>query len=267
MLTTRFVTGSPNWIDLGTPDLDRAAAFYGGLFGWTLLPGGPEVGGYGMFQLGGRTTAGAMKVGPDQAPPAWTVYIQTPDADTAAGAVAKGGGRVTLPPMDVLDFGRMALFADPAGAGFGVWQPKQNKGLEVVSDAGSFAWAELYTTEHADEAIAFYESVFGWEKYQVPFPGGTYSMVGPEGGGETAAFGGVVPVSSDPAETGSGPYWLPYFEVADCDATVAKAEELGGKTRMAPVQMEGVGRFAKLADPFGARFAVIKSVYPEGTKD
>ena len=42
MLTTRNVTGAPNWIDLGTPDLDGAGAFYGNLFGWRFRPGGPR---------------------------------------------------------------------------------------------------------------------------------------------------------------------------------------------------------------------------------
>lgn len=61
-------------------------------------------------------------------------------------------------------------------------------------------------------------------------------------------------------EDAERPYWTPYFEVADCDATAAKAEESGGKVRLTPELMEGVGRFAKLQDPFGARFAVIASV-------
>src|SRR2546421_12970759 len=58
MLTTDFVTGAPNWLDLGTPDTDAAAAFYNGVFGWDFQSAGPDAGGYGFLQKNGRTLAG-----------------------------------------------------------------------------------------------------------------------------------------------------------------------------------------------------------------
>ncbi|MCP3818343.1 VOC family protein [Streptomyces sp. A3M-1-3] len=262
MLTTRYVTGAPNWIDFGTPDIEGASTFYGGLFGWQFLSAGPEAGGYGMFRLGEKTVAGCMALPEEQGDSAWSVYFQSPDADATAKSVEQGGGSVLSEPMDVFDLGRMAVFSDPAGASFATWQPRQNKGLDAVTDENTLCWAELYTAEPA-AAVAFYGSVFGWESSEMPFAGGSYAMVKPSGGGDDAAFGGIVPLASEPTEAQTGAYWLPYFEVADCDAAVAKAQELGGKVRMAPMDMEGVGRFAKLADPYGARFAVIKSAYPE----
>jgi predicted enzyme related to lactoylglutathione lyase len=48
-----------------------------------------------------------------------------------------------------------------------------------------------------------------------------------------------------------------YFAVEDTDASVAKAEELGGSVRMAPMDIP-VGRFAVLGDPQGATFAIIR---------
>ncbi|MFF0447956.1 VOC family protein [Streptomyces sp. NPDC004609] len=261
MLTTRYVTGSPNWIDLGTPDIEAAKTFYGGVFGWTYQSAGPEAGGYGMFQLDGGTVAGGMAVPPEQGPPAWNVYFQSPDADAAAEAVRSGGGTVLAEPMDVLDLGRMAVFADPSGVSFSLWQPGSNKGLDVVDVPNSVCWLELYT-EDPDAALGFYESVFGWETTSMPFPDGSgeYTMVHPFGAGADAMFGGIVPLSTDPLE--DAPHWLPYFAVADCDATAARAADLGGKVRMPPVDMEGVGRFAKLADPEGATFAIMTGVAP-----
>lgn len=85
------------------------------------------------------------------------------------------------------------------------------------------------------------------------------------GTSDEAAFGGLVPISTDPVEDAERPYWTQYFEVADCDAAAAKAEEAGGKVRLTPESMEGVGRFAKLTDPFGARFAVIASAPAPGS--
>ncbi|MFI1395562.1 VOC family protein [Streptomyces sp. NPDC020681] len=263
MLSTRYVRGSLNWIDLGTPETDAAAAFYNGLFGWNFQSAGPDAGGYGMFQVDGKTAAGVMAVEPDQVPPAFMLYFQSPDADATAKAVQQGGGSVLFEPMDVFDLGRMAIFTDPSGVGFGTWQPGQSKGLDVVNDPGSLVWVELYTPDPG-AGVAFYTNVFGWETSTMPLPDGTgeYTMVNPADQGADAMFGGVVPLAADPGET-EGPYWLPYFEVEDCDAAVAKTEELGGKIRMAPVEMEGIGRFAKLADPWGARFAVMKSAPPQ----
>jgi predicted enzyme related to lactoylglutathione lyase len=55
------------------------------------------------------------------------------------------------------------------------------------------------------------------------------------------------------------PNWLPYFMVEDVDATTAKVQSGGGAVYMPPNTMEGVGRFAVLADPQGAVFALYKS--------
>ncbi|MER5181168.1 VOC family protein [Streptomyces sp. NPDC002896] len=263
MLTTRYVTGSPNWLDVGTRDIEGAKAFYGGLFGWEFQSAGPEAGGYGMFQLHGKTVAGGMAITEDQGSPSWTLYFQSPDVDATAKAVEQSGGIVLMQPMDVFDQGRMAMFADPAGVAFGSWQPGVNKGLDLVGDQGTLCWTELYTPDVAG-ATEFYGSVFGWGTFDVPFSGGTYTTVHPADTGEEGMFGGVLPLESDPIESKAGAYWLPYFEVADADASAAKARELGGTVRMEPRDMESVGRLAKLTDPYGARFAVIKSTHPHG---
>ncbi|MDO0910174.1 VOC family protein [Streptomyces sp. DT2A-34] len=262
MLTTRYVTGAPNWIDLGTPDIEGAASFYGGLFGWRFQPGGPETGGYGLFQLGGRTTAGGMQTTEEQGPPSWTVYFQAPDVDATAKAAEQAHGSVLIQPMDVMDLGRMAILADKAGVHFGLWQPGTNKGLDVVREPGSLCWLELYTTD-VPAAAGFYNATLGLETFALDFYGGTYTTFSPAGEGEDAMFGGVVDKADDPAEAQGAAYWLPYFEVTDTDATVAKAQELGGTVRMPATDLPDVGRIAKLTDPYGARFAVIKSAPPQ----
>lgn len=258
MLTTRFVKGSPNWLDVGTPDIDGAIAFYGGLFDWQFQSAGPDSGGYGFFQLSGKTVAGGMQTGPEQGPPSWTVYFQSPDAQATAKAAEQAGGSVLVQPMDIMGEGHMAILADPAGAHFGIWQPGRTKGVEVATDPGSLCWVELHTADIA-RAAAFYHQVLGWETEGVSFPGGTYTCINPEGAGADSMFGGLVPSADDPAEAESGAHWLPYFEVADTDVTVSRTQELGGTVRVPARDVEGVGRIARLADPFAARFAVIKS--------
>ncbi|MGW0994461.1 VOC family protein [Streptomyces sp. NPDC002520] len=262
MLTTRFVNGAPNWIDVGSPDLDGATSFYGDLFGWEFRSAGPDAGGYGFFQLGGRTVAGAMPTGPEQGPPSWTVYFQSEDAQATAKAVEQAHGRVLFQPMDVMGQGHMAVLADRAGAPFGIWQPGLTKGVDVASEPGSLCWVELHTPDVA-AAAAFYHQVLGLETSSAPFPGGTYTCLNAAGAGEDAMFGGVVSLSDLPADEGADPHWLPYFEVESTDAVVANAERLGGTVRMPATSVEGVGRMAHLADPYGVRFAVIKGEAPQ----
>ncbi|MFC8195207.1 VOC family protein [Streptomyces sp. NPDC057298] len=263
MLTTRFVTGAPNWVDLGTRDIDGAASFYHALFGWDFRSAGPDSGGYGFFQLAGKTVAGGMQTTPEQGPPSWGVFFRSPDSDATAKAAEQAGGSVLLPPDDVMDKGRMTILADRAGVSFGIWQPGTLQGIDVAGAPGSLCWLELYTPDIA-AAAAFYNSVLGLETSAVTFPGGTYTCINPSEGGEDAMFGGVVPLADDPTEQGAEPYWLPYFEATDTDAVAAKAQELGGTVRMPATSVSGVGRVAKLADPYGARFSVIKSDPAQG---
>jgi predicted enzyme related to lactoylglutathione lyase len=258
MLTTRFVDGAPNWLDVGTSDIDGACSFYGGLFGWQFQSAGPDSGGYGFFQLQGRTVAGGMQIAPEQGPPSWTVYFQSADAEATAKTAEQVHGRVLVHPMDVLGQGRLAVLADQAGVPFGLWQPERTKGVDLAGAPGSLCWVELYTPDIA-AAAAFYRQVLGLETSAVSSPGGTYTCVNPAQGGEEAMFGGFVPLADDPVEAAAGAYWLPYFDVTDTDATVARARELGGTVRRAPTDIPGVGRVARLADPYGARFAVLRS--------
>ncbi|WP_066954317.1 VOC family protein [Streptomyces lushanensis] len=261
MLTSPYAPGSPIRVELSTPDIEAATAFYNGLFGWTFVPAGPDTGGYGLLRLGGRTAAAAMPMPTDEGPTAWFLFFRTADADATAKAVHRAGGSVLLGPTDVMEFGRTAVLTDSVGARFAVWQPGANKGLDVVDEPGGLCWCELYTPDEG-AAYTFYHEVFGWETTSMPMPdgSGTYRMAHPAGRGPEAMFGGFVTLGSDPAEAGGGPHWQIYFAVTDCDASVSAARKLGGTVRVAPTDIEGVGRFAKLTDPHGARFALMQGV-------
>ncbi|MVO85910.1 VOC family protein [Streptomyces sp. p1417] len=261
MLSTDFVPGAPNWLDLGVPDADAAVTYYSAVFGWQYRPAGPE-GGYGSFVQDGRNVAGVGPLTEEGASAAWTLYFHTPDADASAKTVEQAGGSVRVEPGDVFDFGRMGQFTDPAGADFAVWQPTGSKGVEVAGAPGSLAWVELFTTDAA-MAKAFYRTVFDWQCTDVPMdPGLTYTVLTPAGRGEEHAHGGLTELSPQNVAEGARPEWHPYFEVADCDASHAKAVEAGGAALVPPTDVEGIGRLAILADPWGAPFAVIKSVAP-----
>ncbi len=258
MLTTDFLPGTPNWTDLGTPDVEAASAFYGALFGWSFQSAGPDAGGYGMFTLEGNTVGAVGPLGEDGAEAAWTLYFHTTDADATAKAVEQAGGTVRLAPLDVFSAGRMAAFTDPTGGKFAVWQPGETIGLQAVTDVNTLCWTELLTDE-PDKAKAFYTSVFDWQIQDMPMEGMTYSIISPSGGGESSGQGGIMGIGDEMRAAGFTTQWGPYFEVADCDGVVALAAAKGGTVIVAPMTMEGVGRMALVTDPFGARFSVITS--------
>ncbi|MFC5721671.1 VOC family protein [Streptomyces gamaensis] len=257
MLSTDFMTGSPNWIDLGSPDTAASAAFYAEVLGWDVQSAGPDAGGYGLFRKDGKSVAGIGPLTEENASPAWTVYFQSPDADATAKAVEQGGGRVRRAPFDVMNAGRMGQFTDPGGADFAIWQPAAVKGLELASEPGALFWAELHTGDPA-AAHAFYRGLFGWRSLEVEIPGMTYTVLSTaEGSQEDASFGGVVPLREDAEET----RWMPYLLVEDADTVAARVRECGGTVLVPPEDIPQVGRIAWFADPFGAAFAVIR---PQG---
>ncbi|AUG82047.1 hydroxylase [Kitasatospora sp. MMS16-BH015] len=259
MLTSTQVPGGLNWLDLGTPDLDAAVAFYQGLFGWEFTSAGPEAGGYGYFRHDGRTVAALGPLTEEGARSAWTVYFRTLDAEATAKAVEQAGGTVRFPPADVFTAGRMAGFTDPTGAEFAVWQPGETDGLELVNAPGSVSWIELYTTD-GPAAKAFYSAVLGWETRDNPLGNGlVYTIAGPAGGGPETRHGGLMQLPQANLDAGSTSEWHPYFEVTDCDAALARATELGATVIIPAMDAGAVGRIGMLLDPFGAPFAVVTS--------
>lgn len=258
-----FKNGLPSWADLGSPDPDESASFYGELLGLETTDADEEMGGYRMFLREGRQVAGLMALQQEGQPPSWTTYINVEDADAVTEKVKEAGGEVHLEPMDVREFGRMAIFADPTGAVYGVWQPGEHKGSEVVGEPGSVAWHQCNTRD-PEEALEFYEKVFGWESEKVDTGGVDYWQLSSGG----AAVGGLFRMGDDFPDEVPG-HWIVYFAVEDADAATEKARENGATVRVEPFDNEA-GRFSVLQDPHGAAFALINqgggSVVAEAAK-
>ena len=83
-----YPAGTPSWVDLSTPDVEGAARFYQGLFGWEAVELGPpeQTGGYRMLQLRGRNVAGLGPMPAPGMPSVWTMYVAVDDADITATA-------------------------------------------------------------------------------------------------------------------------------------------------------------------------------------
>ena len=110
---SEYAPGVPSWVDLGTTDAAAARSFYGELMGWSFEVGPPETGHYTNAQVRGLDVAGVYELSPEMrtegSPPNWMTYISVSNADDVAEQISSAGGRVVMGPMDVMEYGRMAV--------------------------------------------------------------------------------------------------------------------------------------------------------------
>ena len=271
-----YLPGVPCWVDTSQPDPEAAVEFYSGLFGWefeSVTPGSESK--YFIARLHGGDVAAVGSI-PESTPPVatWDTYISVDSADETASKVREAGGGVVKEPFDVMDAGRTAVFTDPEGAAFCVWQAKEFKGARVVNEPGSLNFNGLNTRD-VEGAKSFYGSVLGWqtmtaggaEMWTMPGYGDFLERDDPELRKRVADVGGPVgfedvvasinPIANDQAEVPA--HWSVTFAVADADATAKTASELGGTVVVAPFDAPWV-RTTVLADPQGATFIASKFV-------
>jgi hypothetical protein len=266
----RYIPGVPCWVDTTQPDPEAAVAFYGELFGWefedVMPPGAPAK--YFVARLRGGDVA-AVSSPPEGAPPkaTWNTYVWVADADETTAKVRAAGGSVLSEPFDVMDAGRMAVLADPAGAAFIAWQANKHRGAAVVNEPGSLNFNNLHTSD-VDGARKFYGAVFGWDlldggMWALPAYGDFLEARTPGMRARVAEMGGpprfeevvasLVPIADGPAQ------WALTFGVDDADAIAGRAAELGGKVVVPPCDAPWV-RMTVIADPQGATFTASKFV-------
>jgi predicted enzyme related to lactoylglutathione lyase len=255
---TSHTPGTFSWPELSTTDQKAGVAFYRGLFGWDLneQPMGPGET-YSMFQMRDKPVGAAYTMRPEEkqagAPPHWNSYVTVANVDESAKNAESLGGRLFGPPFDVMDAGRMAIVQDPTGAVFQLWQPKKHVGAMILNEPGALCWTELTTSDTA-AAEKFYTGLFGWTpKHSAPGAPMEYTEFSVNG---QPSIGMMPKPPHMPAHIPS--YWMPYFQVANTDASVAKVKELGGSIMVPPQDIPNTGRFAIASDPQGAMFAVFQ---------
>jgi uncharacterized protein len=124
-----------------------------------------------------------------------------------------------------------------------------------MAEQGQNVWYDLMTTDIAG-ATAFYTETIGWktQQWQEADPNTPYTMwVAGE-----APLGGVMLLPEEARAMGAPPHWVAYTCVDDVDAAAARAEAMGATVYAPPMDIPTVGRFAMLADPQGATFAIFK---------
>jgi predicted enzyme related to lactoylglutathione lyase len=265
-----FEPGVPCWVDTLQPDPDAALRFYGGLFGWEFegrgaMPGDPP-GRYFVARLRGRDVAGVGSQPAAGAPPeaVWNTYIQVESADDSAEQVKGAGGTVVVEPLDALPAGRLAVVADPQGATFNLWEPRERAGAELVNEPGAWSMS-LLNARDAEGAKAFYGAVFGWDCDTFETGDGAITMFRLPGfvGGEPQqpvprdVVATMAPMSPERFPEEAPSHWSVDFWVGSVDSSTERSAALGGEVLAPPYDIpDTVLRQAAVADPQGAAFSI-----------
>ena len=229
---------------LRTGDMERAAAFYGALIGWTTQ----DVSGtssHRLLQFDGRTVASLHQIA--EGNDLWVPHVSVESVEHAtADAVALGATFVDT--NDVPDLARLATLRDPEGAMFGLWQPAPHQGADLTEEVGSLWWIEVLSN-NVPGARMFYERLYGWASVDTSFePFASYTVFKR---GDVQE-GGILPIGRD---WGISPTWNSIFAVDDCNATIERAKSLGGSAIFVHT-VPKAGRIGLLSDPGGATFVI-----------
>ena len=121
---------------------------------------------------------------------------------------------------------------------------------------GSFCWVDSSSSD-IEKVKPFYETILGLTAspcdhgFMLQLHGKDISLVSP--------------LNEQQKQENCPSHWMAYIAVDDINAVTEKAAGLGGKVHVEPCEMPGIGSFALLEDPFGARFALYQAKGHIGT--
>lgn len=255
-MTTKKNLGKFAWHELHSTDPKASIKFYTELFGWKTseMDMGP-MGTYTIFKHGdgneqSEQIGGCMKA-QGGAPTHWLAYATVESVDGASEKAKSLGGTILVPPTDIPNVGRFSIIKDVQGAVLATFTTTGTGSEDTSQHLGHFCWDELMTSD-PDAAAKFYGAIYGWTvkppKKDDKHPYWHWQRAdGKDHGGMMKADGGM-PTA-----------WLSYIAVANVDTASAKAQGLGAKAIVEPMDIPGTGRFAVLKDPIGGVFALYKT--------
>jgi predicted enzyme related to lactoylglutathione lyase len=121
--TMRPSAGEFAWETLNTADEARAKKFYTSVLGWKTMAG-PGGAGTVFTTDGGREGQVADMQKAQGFPPSWLTYVVVDKLEPSRDRVAKLGGKVMMPLIEVPTVGRIAVITDPTGGAIGLFQPQ-----------------------------------------------------------------------------------------------------------------------------------------------
>ena len=247
--------GKVIWVDLVTPDLASAKRFYSGLFGWTFRDIHVGKTDYAVASLDGRPVGGLVHRPPppgELRQPAWLTFIAVRDVDAAKRTALEHGAKVVSEPRSHPQRGRQAVFSDPEGAVFAVLASSSGDPGDFLAAPGEWIWSALLARD-PDKEAAFYQTLFGYDVFDLPSDDGLEHMVLST---DDYARASVNTLHRDSSRR--HPHWLNFVRVVDAAGAAAKAVALGGRVLVEPHIDRHGGKVAVIADPTGAPFGLME---------
>ena len=250
-----YLPGKFVWFEHLSSDVAKARAFYGALCGWTFSPMPMGEQAYDIIMNGAEPRGiGGFRAAAPGMPSHWSSYLSVADVDKSHATAQAAGAKSLMAPIDFGPTGRGCAIADPSGAALCLWKGAQGDPVDTgKTPLGGWFWTELQST-NVQAAVAFYENAFGFTHDAMDMgPMGTYYVLKDAAGQMRAG------ALQQAAGMNTPSFWLPFIHVADCDASAAKATQLGAMSIMVPpTDITDIGRFSVLVDPTGAAIAIIK---------
>lgn len=234
-VSDRVRTGDVAYASLWVPDLERAAAFFAEVLGWTYAPGSSE--------QGRQVTSTPRPMGLWGGVPKSTLFLAyfVDDLDRAIERVAAAGGSSEAPREE--PWSRTVDCTDDQGTRFSMVGIAAGSTTSRASLAASGHGALTYITMQVEDtarARAFYGAVFGWDFTAGNWPDG-WNVVEP------------VPMTGMAGGRGGGGN-LPVYQVDDVAAAAQRVRELGG-TASGP-DRRPYGVMSDCTSPDGVTFAL-----------
>jgi uncharacterized protein len=247
--------GKMIWADLVTPDLGTAERFYGGLFGWTFDTIHAGKTDYAVVRADGRPIGGLLQrpiPNGEHRQSAWLTFLAVSDVDAVRRTALGNGAKSVSEPKTYAGRGRQAVLSDPEGAVFAVLASTTGDPPDYLAEPGEWIWSALLA-RNAGQSAAFYQTVFGYEVFDLPSSDGAEHVV--------FSSDEYARASANTLPGGSArrhPHWLNFIRVTDATQAAAKAVALGGKILVEPHDDRHGGKSAVVADPAGAPIGLME---------
>jgi predicted enzyme related to lactoylglutathione lyase len=225
------------------------------MFSWTFSDTHAGKIDYAVAYLDGQPVAGLahreMPSG-EEHHPGWLTYLAVQDVDTAMQTALTHGAKLLKEPRSYPHRGRQAVLADPDGAVFAILASDSGDPPDVLAEPGQWIWSSLHV-QNADTEAAFYQTVFGYEVYDLASDDGAEHAILSSDNYARASLNGF-PKDSEHRH----PHWLNFVRVTDVDSMAAKAVALGGKVLVEPRVDRHGGKLAVITDPTGAPIGLME---------
>jgi len=224
------------WGDLISQDVEASKAFYGALLGWTFETNGR----YTTVMNHGTPIAGIVQARDKKRGTEWLGNLSVADVERAAASYREHGGLVELEPVDAPNRGKISLVSSKGGAALLLVRASSGDPPDADPVLGGWLWWELWTHD-VEGAMDRLVEVAGYQRETIDLRDEPYRVLRDA----QARRAGIMEA---PPEV--YPTWLPYFRVADIDASAKQAVALGARL------IEQEERSAILVDPNRAEFAI-----------